>query len=366
MSDGFFRSTPGRCGRTRLHFHQHRADARRFWWLRSVATTRDEALRELLAQLAVAGLGALVATAVVGYLLARLALRPVERYRAQSADIIAGATGVRLDVPHDRNDEITRLGDTLNVMLGALESALERERRFVNDASHELRTPLTLLTTRVQLALRRPRTVAEHEQVLTEIQTDLVQLAQLAEQLLAVGATAHTAAASGPTDLAALARQVVSRHNAVTPDQTVRLQAGGVVQVRVAATAATQLLTNLLDNADLHGQPPVTVSVESVTGAGRLMVTDQGDGMPPDMLATVTHRFSRSPASRARPGFGLGLSLVEGIVSRAEGELRLCHDGTHQRFGHPQPSPCEHTHAMTVTVLLPAATPSLPPAGKTG
>ena len=102
-------------------------------------------------------------TAVVGDLLARLALRPVERYRAQADDIIAGATGVRLEVPPERDDEVTRLGHTLNTMLAALEGAVDRERRFVNDASHELRTPLTLLTSRLQLARRRHRTVQDHE-----------------------------------------------------------------------------------------------------------------------------------------------------------------------------------------------------------
>jgi two-component system OmpR family sensor kinase len=323
---------------------------------------RDEALRELLAQLAVAGFGALVVTAVVGYLLARLALKPVERYRAQSADIIAGATGVRLDVPPDRDDEVTRLGHTLNTMLAALESALDTERRFVNDASHELRTPLTLLSTRVQLALRRPRSVAEHEQVLAEVQTDLVRLTQLAEQLLTVGAPPGAEAGTEPTDLAALAEHEVARRAALAPDQLLQLTTRGPVHIALAAAQVHQLLNNLLDNAALHGRPPVLVSVDMVDGAGRLVVADRGEGMDPSMLATATHRFSRSPASRSRPGFGLGLSLVEGIVSRAGGELRLCSAGTHQRFGHSYPTACQHSEAMTVTVLLPHGTPSPHPA----
>jgi two-component system, OmpR family, sensor kinase len=315
---------------------------------------RDEALRELLVQLAVAGFAALLLTAVVGYLLARLALRPVERYRAQSADIVAGAAGVRLDVPPDRDDEITRLGHTLNDMLDALESALDTERRFVNDASHELRTPLTLLNTRVQLALRRPRPVAEHVQILAEIQTDVVRLTQLAEQLLAVGAPGDNEPDGERADLAALAQHEVDRRRALTPDQQLEVQAAGPVQVALASTRVSQILSNLLDNATLHGRPPVTVSADTAAGASRLMVADRGDGMNPDMLATATHRFSRSPASRSRPGFGLGLSLVEGLVTGAGGELRLCYAGTHQRYGQNYPLACQHGDEMTVTVLLPA------------
>ena len=134
---------------------------------------RDEALRELLLQLTLAGLGALAVAAVVGDVLARAALRPVERYRRRAAEIADGADGLRLDVPEGRDDEVTRLGHTLNDMLAALERSLERERRFVNEASHELRTPLTLLKSRIQLAQRRSRTVEEHEAVLDELAVDV-------------------------------------------------------------------------------------------------------------------------------------------------------------------------------------------------
>lgn len=322
---------------------------------------RDEALLELLVQLAVAGFGALLLTALVGERLARLALRPVERYRVQAADIIAGASGVRLDVPPGRDDEVTRLGHTLNATLDALEDALDRERRFVNNASHELRTPLTLLKTRVQLALRRPRTVAEHEAVLAEIQTDLSRLTQLAEQLLRVGTQPAVAVDGQPSDLAHVVPHEVTRRNLLRregqPDgrPPVQLRASKeAVPVALGETQVTQLLDNLLDNAELHGQPPVTVIVDQVPGAGRLVVADHGDGMDPDLLATATRRFTRAAESRSRPGFGLGLSLVEAIITHAEGELRLCYAGTHQRFGYPYPAPCQHDYAMTVTALLPA------------
>lgn len=323
---------------------------------------RDEALLELLAQLAVAGLGALLVTAVVGDQLARFALRPVEHYRAQAADIVGGATGVRLEVPPGRDDEVTRLGDTLNAMLDALEDAVERERRFVNDASHELRTPLTLLTTRVQLARRRTRSVAEHEAVLAEIETDVVRLVQLADHLLDVG---HDVAVDeGGCDLAAVAAAEVGRRNAIA-----RATHQGVrpIEVTTAPTAVClseaatgQLVGNLLDNAGKHGAPPVRVTVDGVDGRagswGRLVVTDAGPGMDAELLATATRRFTRAASSRSRAGFGLGLSLVEALVARAGGQLRLCSGGRHQKYGAAGPDEvaCTHDDAMTVTVLLPA------------
>lgn len=321
---------------------------------------RDEALLELLGQLAAAGVGALLVTALVGERLAKFALRPVERYRSQAEDIAAGASGVRLDVPDDRDDEVTRLGHTLNAMLEALEEAVERERRFVNDASHELRTPLTLLKTRVQLARRRTRSLAEHEAVLAEIETDVVRLTRLADHLLEVGTHGGAASEDDVADLAEVTEREVSRRNTLaraagegSAPTRVRVETSPPVEVALGAIQVRQVLGNLLDNAARHGAPPVTARVDTAGETGRLVVVDSGPGMDADMLATATHRFARSAKSRSREGFGLGLSLVQSIVLRAGGELRLCHAGNHECFGQRRVVPCDHDDAMTVTVLLP-------------
>jgi two-component system, OmpR family, sensor kinase len=337
----------------------------------------DEALRELVGQLTAAGLATLVLTAVVGDLLARAALRPVETYRRQAADIAAGAASLRLDVPTGRDDEITRLGHTLNDMLDALSRALDRERRFTNDASHELRTPLTRLTSRVQLTLRRPRTVAEHEKALVEIREDLTRLTALADELLTLGTAAsdtqgasRTTGPAQPTDLSRVVRKVASVRSALAPSGSaygaagaVGVEAGGPVLLDIDGLRLERVVDNLLDNAALHGAPPVLLTVDRVEVPGptgettgvwaRLTVRDSGPGMPPDLLATATERFARAPEARSRKGSGLGLALVATLVEAAGGEVRLCFAGEHQHSGRPAPVPCTHDDAMTVTVLLP-------------
>ncbi|NUP67076.1 MAG: HAMP domain-containing protein [Nonomuraea sp.] len=102
---------------------------------------RDEALRELLAQLAFASGLTLIAAPYVGYRTARTALR----YRRGAATLADGGQDLRLDVPAYHDDEITRLGHTLNRMLDRLTASTAREHQFIADASHELRTPLTLM-----------------------------------------------------------------------------------------------------------------------------------------------------------------------------------------------------------------------------
>jgi two-component system, OmpR family, sensor kinase len=317
---------------------------------------RDEALRELLLQLSIAGLAALVVASLVGDLLARLALRPVERYRRGAEEIATGHSDLRLDVPPDRDDEVTRLGHTLNEMLAALEESLDRERQFVNDASHELRTPLTLLQSRIQLARRRRRSVEEHEQVLDELAVDVTRLADLAEQLLTLSQDPD----QGPavSDVAELAVRVVERWRAAHPDRAGEL----VVEVPAQPTCARidphgleRITTNLVTNALTHGEPPVRLRVRSEPEHAVLEVSDAGPGMPPDLLSQATRRFNRAPEARSRPGAGLGLSIVQELVRSAGGELRLCYGGHHHAIGPSTGVDCDHDELMTVTVILPAA-----------
>ena len=316
---------------------------------------RDEALRELLAQLAAAGLAALVVTAVVGDRLARSALAPVERYRVQAAAIAAGATGIRLDVPPSRDDEVTRLGHTLNDVLAALERAVERERQFTQDASHELRTPLTLLSGRIQLALRRPRGVPEHEQVLRELAVDVTSLTALAEGLLALTTSgSRTVVRGDDSDLAAVARAVV----AARPAHGVLDVPATPVPVSLPEAALRQVLTNLIDNAVVHGGDDtgaVRVEVDAPgSGPAVLRVTDAGPGVDPQFLPGAADRFARADVARARPGAGLGLALVRALLEDAGGELRLCSGGAHHRYQQRFDVPCAHPDAgTTATVLLP-------------
>ena len=332
------------------------ADSEAFYLLVGVRRDhRDEALRELLLQLVVAGLGALVIASVVGDLLARAALTPVERYRRRAAEIAAGAADLRLDVPPGRDDEVTRLGHTLNEMLAALEEALDRERRFVNDASHELRTPLTLLKSRIQLTRRRARSVEEHERVLDELAVDVTRLADLADQLLAMNHQSPSAHAS--SDVNDVVRAVVERWRAAQPERApdvVLETPRGPAYARIEQHALDRVVTNLLGNALTHGAPPVRIETARTQSHVVVRVADDGHGMPPELLAQATRRFSRAAEARARPGAGLGLAIVEQLVTAAGGELRLCYAGYHHSVGTRTDVPCEHGTAMTVTVLLPA------------
>jgi two-component system OmpR family sensor kinase len=332
---------------------------------------RDEALRELIAQLTLANLAALAIASVVGYRLAQAALVPVERYRTEAARIAAGATGVRLDVPAGSHDEVTRLGRTLNDMLAALETALERERRFVNDASHELRTPLTLLSTELELALRRPRTAVELEQTLRAAAEDTAGLIALADTLLAVGVQPGQSATAPAIDLSALLTGLLDRyqHSAGLPDTTLHRRIAAGLTVRGDATRLQQVITNLLDNAVRHGTPPITITATHVDGFVQVAVHDTGPGMDPAFLPHAVERFSRADTARTTPGTGLGLSLIDTIVRTHHGQLHLCSAASHHHTDPGFDTSCSHPGiGTTITVAIPAAptSPARAGPGRTG
>jgi len=313
---------------------------------------RDEALRELLGQLGLAGFGALVIAAVVGERLAKAALRPVERYRAQADSIAAGQLGLRLDVPADRDDEVTRLGHTFNDVLGALERAVEHERRFVQDASHELRTPLTLLSARIQLLRRRTRTLDEHERALDELETDIGALRALADQLLDIGTAtdAPTQPAPTATDISA----TLHRMRLTGTDTTLHTDPGATL-TDMPADQVRQIVANLITNARTHGQPPYTITVRTIPGAVVITVNDAGPGMPAAFLPVAADRFRRGDDTRLQPGAGIGLALIDVLVSRHGGELRLCALGHHHRTSETLTFPCDHPETgTTATVALPS------------
>ncbi|MFC4147260.1 HAMP domain-containing sensor histidine kinase [Micromonospora mangrovi] len=318
---------------------------------------RDEALRELIGQLTLANLAALAVASLVGYRLAGAALAPVERYRAEAARIAAGATGVRLAVP-GTDDEVARLGRTLNDMLAAQEAVLARERQFISDASHELRTPLTLLSTELELALRRPRSTGELERTIRHAAADTADLIALAEALLAVGAPPVPTDTAPPVDLAALLTDLVERYRTSTGPDGLHCRAEPALTVPGEASGLGRAVTNLLDNAHRHGGPPVTVTASRVGGLARITVHDEGPGMPPSFVPHAAERFRRADTSRTSPGAGLGLSLVEATVRAHRGELRICSGGVHHRVDPRFDVPCDHpAQGTSITLLLPTAHP---------
>jgi len=282
---------------------------------------RDETTRGLLTELFIVEPAALVLASLLGYALARAALRPVDSMRAEAAAISGSEPGRRLPLPHSR-DEVRRLGETLNSMLERLETALERERSFVADASHELRTPLALLKTELELALRRPRSQAELEEALRSAAAETDRLAQLADDLLLLARSDQ-----GQVRLrrsAISARDVLMRvaerfsHRAQATRRAIEVDAPEALSLTADPLQLEQALGNLLENALRHGDGTIRLAAADREGQIELHVQDEGRGFPPEFLARAFDRFSRADEARSTEGAGLGLTIAD-VIARAHG-----------------------------------------------
>jgi heavy metal sensor kinase len=282
---------------------------------------RDEALRSLAALLLIGGPVALLLASLAGYGAAGSALRPVEEMRSRAAEISAQSPGERLPVPPAK-DELRSLGQTLNEMLDRIESTLERERRFVDDASHELRTPLALHKAGLELALRHRSSDAELRTAIASGLEEVDRLVQLAEDLLVVARAEEGKLAISPEQLpvdvllAGLAERFLAR--AETSNRPIVVDAEDGLTVHADRLRLEQALTNLVDNALRHGEGEVRIWAERGRGRVRIHVADQGEGFPAEFLPHAFERFSRGDPARGRGGSGLGLAIVA-TIARAHG-----------------------------------------------
>lgn len=306
-------------------------------WLGTVVSAPDGSQRLVVAGAALVGfdqaqglafqwalVAALLAGAAAGvatWLAVRGSLRPVQRMRLAAAAL---PPGERLPVPAAR-DELRALAEAINALLARRDEARQRLQRFTGDAAHELRSPVASIRAQAEVAVLHPDPSLSQE-VLTEVVTESERLSALIDDLLVLSRSdAGELPAAGPVDLALAAQAAIGR---LAPDgPPVRLRVPTVSCAVWAAPAELDLvLDNLLRNAVRYARAQVTVFVLPTPGGGaRLLVDDDGHGVPEEHRARVFDRFYRvhDDRGRATGGFGLGLALVAEVVRRRGGAVSV-------------------------------------------
>ncbi|MFE9439128.1 sensor histidine kinase [Streptomyces sp. NPDC006602] len=258
----------------------------------------------------------LAVVAGVTWLVTRRALRPVEDIRAEMAAITASEDLARRVPVPDTHDEVARLARTTNETLAALETSVERQRRFVADASHELRSPIASLRTQLEVGAAHPELLDVEEAV-----EDTVRLQRLAADLLLLARldAGERPAAGARLDLAALAREEAAARTGVS------VEASGAVEVAGSRGQLERVLTNLLDNARRHARSAVTVAVRQEDEWAVVGVADDGDGVPEGDRERIFERFVRLDDARSRDdgGAGLGLAIARDVAVRHGGTLTV-------------------------------------------
>jgi two-component system OmpR family sensor kinase len=317
--------------------------------------------------------GVLLLAILLGALLVELSLRPLRRVAATATRVTelpldSGEVTLPAGVPdNDPRTEVGRVGAAFNRMLFHVERALGRRaasearlRRFAADASHELRTPLSAIRGYAELALRHPGPVPEDvTHALRRVQSESARMTVLVDDLLLLARLdAGRPLEREPVDLSRLAIETTSDARVARTDHRWRLDLPDEpVLVSGDEHRLHQVMANLLSNAGKHTPPGSTVSValavagsaetggaETATGPEsheaewsggttvqrgvlpsgprvELSITDDGPGIPPELLPELFERFTRADTSRARDAnaagksTGLGLAIVDAVVA---------------------------------------------------
>lgn len=252
------------------------------------------------------------------------ALRPVERIRAQVAEISGGDLHRRVTEP-PLDDEIGRLARTMNAMLGRIESSSERQARFVSDASHELRSPLAALLAQLEVARSHPGS-ADWQRVADTAIEDGRRLERIVNDLLLLARSdeGHLRPAHDRVDLDEL---VLAEAERLRARGRVSVDIHGVGAGRVEGDNALleRVVRNLAENAERHAGSVVSFDVRMGRRWVELVVADDGPGIPAEQRQRVFERFTRLDEGRSRPsgGTGLGLAIVGEIVAAHGGTVRV-------------------------------------------
>lgn len=297
------------------------------------------------------GLGLLVVLGLAGWFAVRSGLRPLTRIEQTAAEIAAGDLSRRVPELAGPHTEMGRLATALNGMLAQVETAFAaraeseaRMTRFVADASHELRTPLAgikgltdlhrmgALADREDIDATMARIARESDR-LARLVEDMLLLARFDEHSLGTTGDSGPALELAPTDLRTLAADALHDVRALDATRPVALTgpdgAGAPASAPALADEARlrQVVTNLVGNAVAHTPPgtAIRIGVGTVGEDAVLEVADEGPGLTPDQTAHIFERFYRADTSRTRAtgGAGLGLAIVDSLVSAHAGRVDI-------------------------------------------
>lgn len=266
-----------------------------------------------------------------GLLTSRNFLRRVDAITDASHSIMGGDLSGRMPVK-GTGDELDRLAQSLNQMLDQIERLMRGMQEVSSNVAHDLRTPLTRIKARAESALRSGAE-GDFKEALEKTIDESDRLLQTFNALLSIAKAESGQPREGlqPVDAAVILNEVAELYAPFAEDQggSLRTEIDGALDIRANRQLLAQAISNLVDNALKYGEAPATGAPDILLTGGidgddvGITVSDRGRGIAPQDREHVLERFVRLDESRSRPGNGLGLSLVAGVMKLHGGQVVL-------------------------------------------
>jgi heavy metal sensor kinase len=270
----------------------------------------------------------IVFSGMMGALLAKLSLNPVNRIVDTMHQITAENLKLRITIPETK-DEIRRLAETFNEMLDRLEKTFSSQRQFIEDLAHELKTPLSVLKGELEVTLKKLRTPREYESTLSSSLEEANRIIKIVEDLLMLAWYDSNMVPfdMAPLDIGLLFHDALEDIKILAEQKNIdlRLTSQGKAIVYGDGDKLKLLFFNILDNAMKYTPSggKVFVEISEEKNQAKVIISDTGIGIPKDELPRIFERFYRINKARNQGGFGLGLSIAKSIVEAHRGIIEV-------------------------------------------
>jgi len=286
---------------------------------------------DLLRNYSIIGICCLIALGGVSiYFLSRMMLKPVDRVSSLAARISSTNLKERINYAGP-DDEIKRLADTFDGMLGRLENAFESQKQFIQDASHELRTPIAIAQTNIEvLEMDNKATIKDYERLKDILKMNLERMSTLSEKLLLLSESEQGKANWATVELAPLLTELAAEFKTKAGESGINVELASIessLPVLGDAFRLKQALVNLVDNAIKYNRPSGEVKISARADDAQVIIEikDNGIGISQADQQRIFERFYRVDKSRSRAqgGSGLGLAIVKKIAEEHGGTVSV-------------------------------------------
>ena len=286
---------------------------------------------DLLRNYSIIGICCLVVVGgVCVYFTSRKMLKPVDRVSSLATRI--SSTNLKERINHQGpDDEVKRLADTFDDMLGRLETSFDAQKQFIQDASHELRTPIAIAQTNIEvLEMDKNVTVTDYKRLTDILKMSLERMSALSEKLLMLSEGVQDRSRWSRVDIQTLIDEVAAEFSAKSTTAGITLEVASApegISIDGDALRLKQAFVNLVDNAIKYNQPggKVQISADTIDEKVVIKVQDTGIGISSADQQRVFDRFYRVDKSRSRSqgGSGLGLAFVKKIAEEHGGTVSV-------------------------------------------